>query len=130
MKKMIIGMIAAMLAFGSMNANAQGKYKGRNHYRDVQYTIEAPAPLHGSHAASAYRMHRHVPKHHHAPAPRKHVIHYPAPRPVVVYHPTPIPVLPPPARVHHQHHHYSDVGTVAAVTTGAVVTAALLSILK
>ena len=26
---MIIGMVAAMLAFGSMNANAQGKYKGR-----------------------------------------------------------------------------------------------------
>lgn len=55
MKKMIIGMVAAMLAFGSMNANAQGKYKGRNHHRDVHYTIEAPAPLHGPHAASTDR---------------------------------------------------------------------------
>ena len=98
MKKMIIGMVAAMLAFGSMNANAQGKYKGRNHHRDVHYTIEAPAPLYGPHAASAYKMHRHAPKHHHAPAPRRHAIHYPVPRPVVVYHPTPVPVLPPPAQ--------------------------------
>jgi len=128
MKKMMIGMIVAMMAFGSMNANAQGKYKGRNHHRDIRHNIEAPAPV--PHAASAYRIHSHVTKHHHAPAPRRHVTYYPVPRPVVVYHPTPVTVLPPPAHVRHHHHHYDNAGTVATVATGAVVTAALLSILR